>query len=1038
MATSGEEPFANLVRKQFQLQPPRQGLVLTSPNEGRKALLFSDGRQRAARLARDLPRAVELESFRNALLLAWCMLFEHNPVKASLALRRIYIAFVAVCSETNLSFFDDEDGSHAALLSDILNFREEYDCEIESALDTEAFTSVPIGFRKALFRQLYDQRESLFATCIAVPSISSPSWNRFVNRVRRNGILDDDVKSEQDLRLDVIQVISQLISTGMIDKDLGDIDRQLIDPYWTITPLDTIVISVPNVKRKFVEEIAASSFMTDGYLNLPDLSLHIAIDEDWIICNQCGHIQDKIFERECLRCHGLNVRLLSADDPMMLARTEYWRRPVRAALNSGRFSNFSVEEHSAQLSYRDKDKTYATTEEHELRFLDVPIGKKGSIDVLSSTTTMEVGIDIGSLTAVGLRNVPPRRDNYQQRAGRAGRRGSSISTVVTYSLNGPHDSYYFDHPDEMISGPLPRTRLLINNVRLAKRHLNAWLIQTFFHERLDAASVPSRNSGIFSSLGSTKSFFGETGPFTLTSFKGWLDLDWSAHLQQLGWLTFLEGMDIYESSKEFVQSLERLKPCQQGEFEDTSNLLDTLFDNGFLPSYAFPTDVVSLTLFDKDSSNNVIEQPQQSKVQALSEYAPGRTVVVNKKTYRIGGIYDPYLKQKGLQNLFDGKQHYVYCTQCTYVQPFSEQTIPEVCPICNKQLESMPLLDPPGFSPSEGRALRSSDTKQSYSSARRAQLPVPAISDGEWAWKSEIGKNIKYSYAKDLRLLVANVGSDSKDGFSICPKCGYAYPSDEEDEVAQGHYPPFPSKSGKCNGTPERGIALGTSILSDVLLMRISFKRPFISTVSKPLVDALWSIAEALCLAASRVLDIDTTELSSGFRFLSTTTSELQADVYLYDTASGGAGYSSDAGERLDEILNLTGKILSECTGNCDRSCNKCLRHYANQYEHQHLDRFLGYDLWDYAVNGILPSVSGARERVLTRTVEQYLKLEEGWNSRETTSGLQISRDGSQVMRNMKFFSCLMEQEKNTSATVCLSDYQVLRDLPQAIELLKR
>ncbi|MCR6654648.1 MAG: DUF1998 domain-containing protein [Opitutus sp.] len=118
------------------------------------------------------------------------------------------------------------------------------------------------------------------------------------------------------------------------------------------------------------------------------------------------------------------------------------------------------------------------------------------------------------------------------------------------------------------------------------------------------------------------------------------------------------------------------------------------------------------------------------------------------------------------------------------------------------------------------------------------------------------------------------------------------------------------------------------------------------------------TLAEALNLAASRRLDLDPSEFSSGFRVYPTDpqNQEIIGEIYLFDTLSGGAGYASQIGLELREVLDQEVRhLLGHCPANCDRSCYECLRHYGNQYFHNQLDRHLALALLDYALVGTLP-----------------------------------------------------------------------------------
>ena len=174
------------------------------------------------------------------------------------------------------------------------------------------------------------------------------------------------------------------------------------------------------------------------YVDLSRIKPCFDPEQTWYRCEQCSEITPYALKGHCPSCGS---KLIHAMDEPEYHALAFWRKPVEDALAGKSIHVIDTEEHTAQLSHKDqRDDLWSKTEQYELRFQDLIQDKETPVDILSSTTTMEVGIDIGSLVAVGLRNIPPMRENYQQRAGRAGRRGASLSTIVTFCEDGPHDS----------------------------------------------------------------------------------------------------------------------------------------------------------------------------------------------------------------------------------------------------------------------------------------------------------------------------------------------------------------------------------------------------------------------------------------------------------------------------------------------------------------------------------------------------------------------------------------------------------------------
>ena len=172
-------------------------------------------------------------------------------------------------------------------------------------------------------------------------------------------------------------------------------------------------------------------------------------------CGVCGYVRSSVAAKmPCPRCHGQLVPWTDAD-----VFANRWvkliTKPAHVPLVAG--------EHTAQITTHDR----AILEE---RF-KAPAGES-PINVLACSPTLEMGIDVGGLDAVVMRNIPPRPDNYAQRGGRAGRR-TRVGLVVSYARSTPHDQYFFDKPTEMIAGEVPAPAVSLGNRDVIIRHLFA-------------------------------------------------------------------------------------------------------------------------------------------------------------------------------------------------------------------------------------------------------------------------------------------------------------------------------------------------------------------------------------------------------------------------------------------------------------------------------------------------------------------------------------------------------------------------------------
>ena len=270
-------------------------------------------------------------------------------------------------------------------------------------------------------------------------------------------------------------------------------------------------------------------------------------------CRRCGIAMPVLHTDTspdtCINCAYHDLIEYDPNIPIFNQRIESpWRTPARTAINSSyeelAITVIRAEEHTAQINTaKDEEEMYTSAEEFELLFQDVPFTVpeeddawtfvQSPVDILSCTTTMEVGIDIGSLTCVALRTIPRKASNYQQRVGRAGRGSAEVCVAVSWCDNQPLAQNYFDNPREMLTHPRESPVIYLNNQAIIERHINAAIFQAFFkrmnynlpYRRFKGMGAPEHEANLMESMGTLEGFFSDTpeNGFSYTCFRDWLE-----------------------------------------------------------------------------------------------------------------------------------------------------------------------------------------------------------------------------------------------------------------------------------------------------------------------------------------------------------------------------------------------------------------------------------------------------------------------------------------------------------------------------------